>query len=837
MKRVFFLAFLLLSASCAKQELQAEEQEFYVEVSASVQEETKTSLSGTSVLWSEGDQIAFYSASGVGSTLTLKEGAGTTSAIFSGTAKGTMTPYFGFYPAANFISKANVCINYSLPQIQTGADGTFAKEMNPAIAVFPTTQSGGTFFNMLGLVQFTLKGSETIGRLKLVSLNENEMLWGKVAAAINTEKNPSDWTQTITEGSNVLYLDFPDGLTLSETVKKVFFAVPADALASGFKLVAYDKHNIPIDEFYTSGNHAVSRSRVSPMAAISIGKYNILDAEESANCYNICKTNTSLPFKFCAVKGNTTTPVAATSAEEFWEANPNSSAEFNGGQLGYFVTDLALSKNCITFNIKGNAGNALIAAKNGSDIVWSWHIWITNVIPSCSKMLNGTRIMDTNLGAAGPGTISTQLMGFLYQWGRKDPFPAPYHVGYSTLMKFQPAGIITNVAKTDATVDFTIKNPGTFIDISGSKWEAGTAVSVWSESKTAYDPCPPGYRVPTQAELSNLTLGAWDATYYRYQESGTSYYFQATSRQYYSSKSVHTIETANTGYYWTCTNGANQAQMAMFSSAKTGSISGSGKGFAAAVRCVAYQSSKPSPGAKTIKVSLIGDSISTFDGYINTDGNIPYYPREEASRTTADLEVVKVEQTYWWQLINNYMSNAALEKNDSWSGTCVGGYDATSFVARYSKDRIGSPDLVILHGGSNDLAKGTHYLVKDVLISEDDLVHPTAEELQAVFDKADSDYTTLSESLFIESYVKLMLKIKADCPDVEFLLILGDRISISEQKAIIAIANRYGAHYVDFLALGRNCLEKQAYVHPSIKGMAAMSKYIYDREGEWLESL
>ena len=72
---------------------------------------------------------------------------------------------------------------------------------------------------------------------------------------------------------------------------------------------------------------------------------------------------------------------------------------------------------------------------------------------------------------------------------------------------------------------------------------------------------------------------------------------------------------------------------------------------------------------------------------------------------------------------------------------------------------------------------------------------------------------------------------------MQLLLIIGDRFSQAERKAIISIAERYGARYVDFLALGRNALEKQSYVHPSIRGMATMSKYIYDCQGEWLESL
>ena len=48
---------------------------------------------------------------------------------------------------------------------------------------------------------------------------------------------------------------------------------------------------------------------------------------------------------------------------------------------------------------------------------------------------------------------------------------------------------------------------------------------------------------------------------------------------------------------------------------------------------------------------------------------------------------------------------------------------------------------------------GTH-----VFWSENDAVHPTDAEMEAIFAKAEADYTTLSESLFIESYVKILHK-------------------------------------------------------------------------------
>ena len=828
------LAFSLQSCTHST-EMEAQES-MYVSVRANTQGATKTSLSDLSVLWSENDQIAFFSSGGGKGTLTLKSGAGTSSAVFEGTAQGSVTPFFGFYPAANGISKANSCINFSVPQVQMGKEGGFAEGMNPSLAVFPTADSEAYFYNLSGMLKLTLKGSQTIFRIKLVSLDAGDQLWGNVAAAINTNKEVSEWTQTYSGGDNILFLDFTDGLTLSSEGKTVYFAVPPGTLSSGFKVVVYDKYQA-VDEFLTYTDYTIKRSVIQPMAAVQIGKYCVLDAEESANCYNICKTNTELPFKFCAVKGNSLEALAADSAVEYWESQTTSPSEFNGGALGYLLSGVGLSKHCVCFTLEGRAGSASIAAKSGNEILWNWHIWITNSLPSVAKMANGTRIMDTNLGAVGPGTASLQPVGLLYQWGRKDPFPAPYHVNYSTMMYFQPAGVITYEAKTDATLAYTLSHPGTFIDNNTGKWEAGANTSVWAAEKTIYDPCPPGYRVPTKAELSNLTLSSWDATYYRYTESSTAYHFNATSRSYYSSQGAHVNETAHTGYYWTSDHSnANLAQMATFSTSAAGTISGGSKSIGAAVRCVAEVSAQPSPSSKTVKVSLIGDSISTFGEYINS-GNLAYYPRAEADRAAADIEVVQVNQTYWWQLINTYMSNAALEKNDAWSGSCMGGYDNTSMVARYTQDRVGNPDVIIINAGTNDLVRENHYLIDGVAMSEEDMVHPTEAEMQAVFTKAETDYTTLSESLFIESYVKLIHRIRADLPGVQFLLIIGDRFSQAERKAIISIAEKYGAKYVDFLALGRNCLEKQSYVHPSIRGMATMSKYIYDCQGEWLESL
>ena len=62
-------------------------------------------------------------------------------------------------------------------------------------------------------------------------------------------------------------------------------------------------------------------------------------------------------------------------------------------------------------------GNALIAAKNSvGDILWSWHIWLTDK-PQNEIYKNSAGIMlDRNLGATNSMPGSTECLGLLYQW-------------------------------------------------------------------------------------------------------------------------------------------------------------------------------------------------------------------------------------------------------------------------------------------------------------------------------------------------------------------------------------------------------------------------------------
>ena len=98
------------------------------------------------------------------------------------------------------------------------------------------------------------------------------------------------------------------------------------------------------------------------------------------------------------------------------------------------------------------------------------------------------------------------------------------------------------------------------------------------------------------------------------------------------------------------------------------------------------------------RVSLLGDSITTYKGYTLFPSN-GQYPNNNYSDFTS------VTQTYWYQLIYDRMTNAVLEANSSHTATCIqntvkNGYPGYGFLNRYAD--LGNPDVIFINGGTND---------------------------------------------------------------------------------------------------------------------------------------
>lgn len=176
---------------------------------------------------------------------------------------------------------------------------------------------------------------------------------------------------------------------------------------------------------------------------------------------------------------------------------------------------LAINGDYLEFEVDADHftnGNAIIAVKMGSTIVWSWHIWATSETYTNLVTVN-TGSHTYNIAPLTLGWNTTDHTATFYQWGRKDPL-LPGGLGGDKTVYNINGTIITGFywQNTDAeTLGTNIQKP-TMMNYTGSYYGGyfnGQQYNLWSASntgldnvssptvKTIYDPCPPGFCLPS----------------------------------------------------------------------------------------------------------------------------------------------------------------------------------------------------------------------------------------------------------------------------------------------------------------------------------------------------
>lgn len=109
---------------------------------------------------------------------------------------------------------------------------------------------------------------------------------------------------------------------------------------------------------------------------------------------------------------------------------------------------------------------------------------------------------------------------------------------------------------------------------------------------------------------------------------------------------------------------------------------------------------------KEIHFSILGDSFSTFEGYVTPDANdVWYYER---------IGVTSVEQMWWHKMASEM--EWILDKNNSFSGSLIcnfWGFNAGLYYKPHSfinrMDNLGDPDVIFIQGGTNDVWNGAYH--------------------------------------------------------------------------------------------------------------------------------
>lgn len=190
------------------------------------------------------------------------------------------------------------------------------------------------------------------------------------------------------------------------------------------------------------------------------------------------------------------------------------------------------------------------------------------------------------------------------------------------------------------------------------------------------------------------------------------------------------------------------------------------------------------------RVSILGDSYSTFKGYVQPDTNLVWYPADKN-------DVVKVEQTWWHQFLNNY--GYALEVNNSYSGStiCHTGYNKEdysdrSFITRM--DKLGNPELILIFGATNDSWANA----------------PIGEYQFDSWTKADL-YS------FRPALAYLLNGLQCLYPNARIYYMLNSELKSSINESVYTICQRYDVPVVTLYNI-----DKQRG-HPSIAGMTSIS--------------
>lgn len=174
MKKMFVLwgALALLTAACSNEESQEVSFSPLVLTAQQEGEATRTSLSGTEVHWSAGDNVAAF-VSNVAHTSTATDILSAKSArfTFSDLAADAVVQY-AVYPAAAAVGLAGDVITVTVPTEQTAVAGSFAEGSAVAIAKGGSSTLG--FKNVCGFLAFTINADG----VQSVHIYANEKMTG-----------------------------------------------------------------------------------------------------------------------------------------------------------------------------------------------------------------------------------------------------------------------------------------------------------------------------------------------------------------------------------------------------------------------------------------------------------------------------------------------------------------------------------------------------------------------------------------------------------------------------------------------------------------------------------
>ena len=267
--------------------------------------------------------------------------------------------------------------------------------------------------------------------------------------------------------------------------------------------------------------------------------------------------------------------LTAASAELLWQ-------DANG-----LISTVGIDENYLIFDVNTfTPGNALIAIKNTDDeILWTWHIWATEEnLSNTTTVSTGSYdyiVAPVNLGWVPIDDSGKRGYCTYYQWGRMTPFPPSTGTGNTehtlegaqtsiTMRYYTSTGTGANFGTIANGIKYPLNHYWNYISkhagqdtpfqtIEFNFWDAVCTVKNHNRktrtSKTVYDPCPPGFCVPTSGLFyymyNTLSSSVWEASPYYGRTWNNALWFPASGYRRRDSRNLENV--LSNGKYWSAT--------------------------------------------------------------------------------------------------------------------------------------------------------------------------------------------------------------------------------------------------------------------------------------------
>lgn len=563
-----------LAVGCHKSEVIGEEKMTEV-FDASVETyDTKTSMTPErNIIWSAGDRIAIFQGSTSADEYVLdNSSAGKSNGRFelaqdNSTDNGDYSAPSGkprniaVYPFSedltiSAIQNGSVTDRFeiggiSLPQTQEYVAGGFGNGTYPMVAVTQSLEDHSlNFKNLLGAIQLQLKGDQTVRSISIAG-NDQESVWGLISVTVYTD-GTTPAAKAKNYGSVTRILDCGDGVALNEDTATDFMIVlPPVVFNKGFTVTVTDIQENTYTLKTTLPN-AVLRSSVLRMPAVTLGK-EVSDEEYADPVEDVdIRTGLNLPPGATYTIEATLTPENASDKTLTWVSSNEAVAKVD--QNGK-VTAIDIGTANITAIAPGGASafcnvHVLFQNKPTNDYVDEYG----------NNLGKGIPVGTTVWAPVNCGYHATRYpYGKLYQWGRKhgqgafddDTYPSGDDIVSG------PVTYAEGSSPDNAEVFYTAAEYPWV-------WCSEETENLWygeNGAKTADDPCPDGWRLPTYNEMDELCCnnsdwttndagqeGCWYGGLFTFTETSPKIFLPAAGHIFYDGTF---LGRNRNGYYWT----------------------------------------------------------------------------------------------------------------------------------------------------------------------------------------------------------------------------------------------------------------------------------------------